>query len=211
MIYIPLLFLLLRVWGTTDFFLNIGMQATVPSEDGCIEKPFHYADLALGYLQAIGDPGQGWGNALLYVFLSGTIRRRLFSEPFRKCCAKIGYTLVDLTHDTTEPRPVEHSSEEIEETTPPEGADGRAPPRRQAIQRHDTVTTISDFSQAGPREEARPGPSPVPEPEFRQRPTPVLGTLVSETTTTTTTAMGPVDMARPGPFELEASGQQRQS
>ena len=28
--------------------------------------------------QAIGDGGQGWGNALLYVFLSSTIRQELF-------------------------------------------------------------------------------------------------------------------------------------
>ena len=31
--------------------------------------------------QAIGDGGQGWGNAILYVFLSPTIRHKLFGEP----------------------------------------------------------------------------------------------------------------------------------
>lgn len=35
--------------------------------------------------QAIGDGGQGWGNALLYIFLSPSIRKRLFGEPFNKC------------------------------------------------------------------------------------------------------------------------------
>lgn len=32
--------------------------------------------------QAIGDGGQGWGNAILYIFFSPDIRRRLFGEPF---------------------------------------------------------------------------------------------------------------------------------
>ena len=35
--------------------------------------------------QAIGDGGQGWGNALLYIFFSPRIRKRLFGEPFNKC------------------------------------------------------------------------------------------------------------------------------
>lgn len=35
--------------------------------------------------QAIGDGGQGWGNALLYIFLSPNIRRRLFGEPLDQC------------------------------------------------------------------------------------------------------------------------------
>jgi len=30
------------------------------------------------YIQAIGGGGQGWANAILYIFLSPTIRYRLF-------------------------------------------------------------------------------------------------------------------------------------
>ena len=33
-------------------------------------------------LQAVGDPGQGWGNAILFIFLSPNVRHRLF----RGCC-----------------------------------------------------------------------------------------------------------------------------
>ena len=32
-------------------------------------------------MQAIGDGGQGWSNAILYIFLSPTIRRQLFVQP----------------------------------------------------------------------------------------------------------------------------------
>ena len=31
--------------------------------------------------QAVGDGGQGWGNAILYIFFSSTIRHKLFGEP----------------------------------------------------------------------------------------------------------------------------------
>ena len=39
----------------------------------------HYS---LVSLQAVGDGGQGWSNALIYIFLSPTIRRQLFFYPF---------------------------------------------------------------------------------------------------------------------------------
>lgn len=53
MIYIPAIFLLLRIWGTAEFFLNIGMQLSYPMKDGCILKSFHTANVVLGYLQVI--------------------------------------------------------------------------------------------------------------------------------------------------------------
>lgn len=36
-------------------------------------------------MQAVGDGGQGWGNAVLYIFLSPVIRSRLFKDPFEDC------------------------------------------------------------------------------------------------------------------------------
>lgn len=39
--------------------------------------------------QAVGDGGQGWGNALLYIFLSPKLRGRLFGclyRPLAHCC-----------------------------------------------------------------------------------------------------------------------------
>lgn len=37
-------------------------------------------------MQAVGDGGQGWANALLFVIFSKNIRRRLFIEPLRRIC-----------------------------------------------------------------------------------------------------------------------------
>ena len=39
-------------------------------------------------MQAAGDGGQGWGNALLYVFLSPTMRSMLFCDPCVALMAK---------------------------------------------------------------------------------------------------------------------------
>ena len=36
-------------------------------------------------VQAVGDGGQGWGNAILYIFFSPVMRSRLFKEPFEDC------------------------------------------------------------------------------------------------------------------------------
>ena len=37
-----------------------------------------------GYMQAIGDGGQDWANALLFVIFSKNIRQRLFGNPLKK-------------------------------------------------------------------------------------------------------------------------------
>ena len=44
-------------------------------------------------MQAVGDGGQGWGNALLYVFLSPVIRKELIFWPFCKCIEFTGWTI----------------------------------------------------------------------------------------------------------------------
>ena len=39
--------------------------------------------------QAVGDGGQGWGNAILYIFLSPVIRERLIGEWCGTCLEKL--------------------------------------------------------------------------------------------------------------------------
>ena len=48
--------------------------------------PLHL--FCLLHVQAAGDGGQGWGNALLYVFLSPTMRSMLFRDPCVALMAK---------------------------------------------------------------------------------------------------------------------------
>ena len=44
-------------------------------------------------MQAVGDSGQGWGNAVLYIFLSPKIRTRLFCNPCQTCLRMSGRKL----------------------------------------------------------------------------------------------------------------------
>lgn len=68
-----MVFLLLRVWGNIRFFISVPLLYDCPSQNHC--------DLLynrwLIYLQGIGDPGQGWSNALLFVVFHHKIFQRL--------------------------------------------------------------------------------------------------------------------------------------
>ena len=99
--YIPVFFLLLRIWGTVQLFYSIGMAGK--NHDGCLPPGVQTGYFILGIVQvatrykiilyrscfiyfshdsqAIGDPGQGWSNAILYIFMSPVMRKRLFCRP----------------------------------------------------------------------------------------------------------------------------------
>lgn len=53
---VPLLFVLLRLWGSVRIFLGIADEGALARHGGWLLT-----------LQAIGDPGQGWASALLFV------------------------------------------------------------------------------------------------------------------------------------------------
>ena len=46
----------------------------------------------------MGDGGQGWCNAILYIFLSPKIRERLILTPLYLCCLKLSQILVPVTY-----------------------------------------------------------------------------------------------------------------
>ncbi len=87
LIWIPIVFVLFRAWGTLRWLIattypeceNIDRNCSVLfnriwfSEEciNVIYNPF------LVYMQSIGDTGQGWGNALLYVIFNVTIFKRV--------------------------------------------------------------------------------------------------------------------------------------
>ena len=54
--------------------------------------------------QAIGDSGQGWGNAILYVFVSSTIRKKLFDTCCGVCLDAIEERQQDHTNTQTRTR-----------------------------------------------------------------------------------------------------------
>ena len=74
-------------------------------------------------LQAIGDGGQGWGNALLYIFLSPVIRQELFCWPFFKCVQFIGKKMRAIGEKMETAGDTEYDDDNIEQQThPPSGS-----------------------------------------------------------------------------------------
>ena len=95
LIFIPLVFILLRMWGTIRFFISFHPSCHKECGDiigigkACEEalyNPF------LMVMQALCDPGQGWGNALIFVIFHKTLAKRLCPCIFfcgrkaKQCC-----------------------------------------------------------------------------------------------------------------------------
>ena len=51
-------------------------------------------------LQAIGDPGQGWGNAVIYVLLSPIVRRKLMSSVYHACLKSMAGWIASMANTT---------------------------------------------------------------------------------------------------------------
>ena len=66
---VPIAFILLRFWGTLRCFLDL-IGALKQFDRKC----FHI----LMYMQAIGDPGQGWVNGILFLLLTRELRKRFY-------------------------------------------------------------------------------------------------------------------------------------
>ena len=82
LIWIPIVFIVLRMWGTIRFFISFSPDCHIPDEHchvikanaSCTDMLYNQG---LVYLQSIGDPGQGWGNGLLFVVFNRMIAKRL--------------------------------------------------------------------------------------------------------------------------------------
>lgn len=68
LVWIPIVFLFLRMWGNIRFIISLFPNSC----NKALYNPF------LVYMQSIGDPGQGWSNALLFVVFNQKILYRLF-------------------------------------------------------------------------------------------------------------------------------------
>eukprot|EP00731_Ephydatia_muelleri_P014834 Em0008g554a len=90
LLFIPIVFILLRIWGTLEFIFT-----EVYSKYFCTNSPAFLGVLsALRFLQAIGDGGQGWSNAILYIFNSPKIRNLLLKD-LTTCCSRTANILND--------------------------------------------------------------------------------------------------------------------
>ena len=71
LIWIPVVFLLVRIWGIVRFFMSVPPIALGDSH--C----YILYNRGLIAMQSIGDPGQGWSNALLFVIFNDKIFQKL--------------------------------------------------------------------------------------------------------------------------------------
>lgn len=81
LLWIPIVFLLIRMWGNLRFFISLAPSCHYTCDHRVVVLPDCYSVLyhpILVYLQSIGDPGQGWSNALLFVVFHKPIADRLF-------------------------------------------------------------------------------------------------------------------------------------
>ena len=101
LIWIPVVFILVRMWGTIRLFISFSPDCNVVENreiimnSTCSDMLFHPI---LVYLQSIGDPAQGWSNALLFVIFNRMIAKRLCPCVFvlgkrlrkgcQRCCKK---------------------------------------------------------------------------------------------------------------------------
>ena len=87
LIWIPIVFISVRFWGTLRWLiastysecLEVDRNCSIVHERIWFTQPCYNVvyNQGLLYMQAIGDTGQGWANALLYVVFHATIGRRL--------------------------------------------------------------------------------------------------------------------------------------
>ena len=85
LIWIPIVFILLRLGGTIRFFISFTPSCHHPCphdspSEIIVAEPCGkalYSPFLMG-LQSVGDAAQGWGNALIFVIFNKTIAKRLF-------------------------------------------------------------------------------------------------------------------------------------
>ena len=155
--------------------------------------PVHF--IQVFYWQAIGDPGQGWGNAVLYVFMSPVVRKQLITNPLRKLIRKTGRAMMAVGGDSSNNEGEEGSNleqnrqEELQNEPRVRGTPRLG--RRKARSRPSEITLTSEvLDECEPTPCASPGPPP---PGFHQPlQHPPLQEMSESTTETTTSVRLPV-------------------
>ena len=90
LIWLPIAFLLLRMWGNIRFFISFCDSSRNSRCCEALYNPF------LVYMQSVCDPGQGWSNALLFVIFNQKILHRLCPclqpclDSCRRCLQRCG-------------------------------------------------------------------------------------------------------------------------
>ncbi|XP_052760847.1 G-protein coupled receptor 157-like [Mya arenaria] len=71
-VYVWLVLLMIRIWGTIRFFLR-----AIPKSASDVNDEMERVDKVLTYFQAIGDPSQAFCNCILFCLLDGDVRAKI--------------------------------------------------------------------------------------------------------------------------------------
>ena len=130
------------------------------------------------YWQAIGDPGQGWGNAILYVFMSPVVRKQLITNPLRKLIRKTGRAMMAMGGNSSNDEGEEGPDQE-------QNRQGELQTEARVVGTSENTLTSEALYECEPTPCASPGPPPS---GFHQPPNHPPIQEVSESTTETTTS-----------------------
>lgn len=122
LLLIPVVFVLIRAWGTIRYFLTTRWSRDT-LHTYCASADYYPAFLALQVLwlllvdafvnliclQAFGDPAQGWANCLLYCLFTKKIRERLFP-----CCREQNDADLEMTYTDDDSGPSYRGSANIQ-------------------------------------------------------------------------------------------------
>lgn len=114
--FIPVVFILLRIWGTIRFFFFICYPGFAHNKQ--LQKKLEF----LVYLQGIGDSAQGFTNFLLYCFLTEKFQNKL-KKIFKcwcndKCCNSKSLPAVANDEESDSEKGKERNVSINNETTP---------------------------------------------------------------------------------------------
>ena len=83
LILIPFVFFILRIWGDTRWLIEVVSGKWNSNTTEYTKTCDTTIQTVLAYFQVIGDAGQGWANAILYLLFTKTIRERI-AESFKR-------------------------------------------------------------------------------------------------------------------------------
>lgn len=92
LLLIPIVFMLMRMWGTTRYFISMhgkNTRALFSPPLLYLQVTNYYCTYMHCYFQALGDPLQGFGNAVLFILFSKVILKRMCAPVIMcfRCCS----------------------------------------------------------------------------------------------------------------------------
>ncbi|XP_067932855.1 G-protein coupled receptor 157-like [Watersipora subatra] len=102
LIFVPLVFIIARIWGTLRFFFNFGHS-----------REIQMIAAVLAPAQGLGDSAQGFLNSVIFIFTTPSVRNKLGFQKCKNLCSfSKSKSTFDLTSDEKQTSTAPHTSTE---------------------------------------------------------------------------------------------------